>query len=169
MCIMNEYASSALLIRLAPDSGFSFMEVKGMLRLDRQKQLRRQSTQESIDYLSSGGDCQALRAVFARPAELQSNLDRLRRGLLTKRPLSRAFLHACSMSAKAFACEVGSISYGPSSSSFAGDLADSFAAGSASHPSSANAARIAACVSFCRAPNRACGKSFRTACHHGSS
>src|ERR1019366_2149696 len=39
---------------------------------------------------------------------------------------------------------------------------------SASHPSSDNAARIAACVSFCRAPKRACGRSFRTACHHGS-
>ena len=39
---------------------------------------------------------------------------------------------------------------------------------SANHPSSDNAARIAACVSFCRAPKRACGRSFRTACHHGS-
>ncbi|SIO49088.1 hypothetical protein SAMN05443247_06357 [Bradyrhizobium erythrophlei] len=28
MCAMNEYASSALLIRLAPDSGFNFIGVK---------------------------------------------------------------------------------------------------------------------------------------------
>ena len=40
---------------------------------------------------------------------------------------------------------------------------------SASHPSSHNAARIAACVSFCRAPRRASSNCFRTACHHGSS
>ena len=40
---------------------------------------------------------------------------------------------------------------------------------SANHPSSQNAARIAACVSFCRAPRRASSNCFRTACHHGSS
>jgi hypothetical protein len=38
---------------------------------------------------------------------------------------------------------------------------------SANHPSSDNAARIATYVSFRRAPKRACGNSFRTACQDG--